>query len=64
MPMYFTIYNLTTIIQRYQGSPQEKFKAEWVGVVWAEFVSTSIALVTTLKEYSYRRHGGRHTDRV
>ena len=35
-------------------SPQvEKFKADRVGVVWAEFVTTSLILVTTSKKYGY-----------
>jgi hypothetical protein len=28
-----------------QGYPQEKFKAQWVGVVWVEFVTTSVILL-------------------
>ena len=28
----------------YQGSFQENLKAEWVGVVWVEFVTTSCLL--------------------
>ena len=36
-----------------QGSPQEKFKAERMGVVWAWFVTTSIFLVTTSEKYDY-----------
>ena len=36
-----------------QGSPQELFKAQWVGVFWAEFVTTSIILVATSKKYGH-----------
>ena len=30
------------ILYRVQGSPQENFKIEWVGVAWAEFMTTLI----------------------
>ena len=33
-----------------QGSPQDKFKAQWVGVVQVEFVTTSIILATKSKK--------------
>ena len=36
-----------------QGSPQENFKAERVGEVWAGVVTTSIMLVTTSEKYDY-----------
>ena len=41
----------TNIILAFANSflPEEKFKAWWVGVVWAEFVTTSIIVVTTGK---------------
>ena len=42
-----TVY--TSRIQE-QGSPQEKFKAKWVGVVWVEFVTTSVIRITTSKK--------------
>ena len=32
-----------------QGSPHTNIKAEWVGVVWAEFVATSIDSLPTSK---------------
>ena len=32
-----------------QGSPQVDIKAEWMGVVWAEFVTTSIDFLPTPK---------------
>ena len=35
--------------------PRENFKVEWVGVVWVEFVSTSINLATTLKIYGHSK---------
>ena len=35
-----------------------------LGVVWVEFVTTSIILVTTSKKYGYRRHWGRYTERA
>ena len=47
-----------------QGSSQEKLKAQWVGVVWAEFVSKSIILVTTSKKYGYWRHEGLYTNQT
>ena len=33
-------------------------------MVWAEFVTTSIILVTTSKIYGYRRHGGHYAERA
>ena len=39
-----------------QSSPQEKFKVERVGVVWAKFVTTSI---TTSKKYGYDHYAER-----
>ena len=47
-----------------QDSPQEKFKAEQIGMAWEEFVTTSITLVTTSKKYGYWRHGGRYAERA
>ena len=47
-----------------QGSPQEKFKAEQVGMVWAGVVTTSTVLVTTSEKYDYWRHGGRSAERA
>ena len=32
-----------------QGSPQADIKAEWVGVVWAGFVTTSILFPSHIK---------------
>ena len=46
-------YMYAYIKHTYQGSPQEKFKAERVDVVWAGFVTTSIILVTTSEKYDY-----------
>ena len=41
-----------------QGSPQEKIKAELVGVAWAGFVTTLIILVATSKKYLLKAWGG------
>ena len=37
----------------FQGSPQDTFKAQWMSVVWVEFVTTSIIFATTSKRCSY-----------
>ena len=47
------VCNTEMLRNNIQGSPQEIFKAQWVGVVWAEFVTTSIILVATSKKYGY-----------
>ena len=38
------------IMQRFRDLPRLKTKAEWVGVVWAEFVTTSNIWDDTSKE--------------
>jgi hypothetical protein len=48
--MHAEISRLTITMQ---DSPQEKFTAQRVGMVWAEFMTTTVIFVTTSKKYGY-----------
>ena len=49
VPRYIYIPNKWRTPTHEQGSPQANIKAERVGVVWAEFVTTSIDSLPTSK---------------
>ena len=49
LEILLTLRDCAAISLLNQGSPQTDAKADWVGVVWAEFATTSIDLLPTSK---------------
>jgi hypothetical protein len=48
--MHAEISRLTDTVQ---CSTQEKFTVQRMGMVWAEFMNTTVIFVTTSKKYGY-----------